>query len=187
MQQFVKRSKSKWRAPLPTWVAPSNSHEVVQDGGAGAEVRADGLQPSKRTNSPRPMPGTRSRLVRNYMRPTEMAGVAEGVCRQINAVSVADSVTGLVNARREEARAGDEEDVADEADVEAVVEDRAKEAQIRFSLLLWLSRGQRRLGARCNNPQTLPQCPVAVTWETSCALSWPARTAAGAVGRSGAS
>ena len=32
-----------------------------------------------------------------------------------------------------------------------------------------------------------PQCPVAETRETSWALSWPARTAAGAVGRSGAS
>ena len=136
MQQFVKRSRSRWHAPLPIWVAPSNSREEVQDGGAGVEVRADGLQPSKRTNSPRPMPGTRSRLVRNYMRPTEMVGVAEGACRQINAASVADSVTGLFSARHEEARAGDEEDVADEADVEAAVEDRVKEAQIRFSLLL---------------------------------------------------
>ena len=115
-----------------------------------------------------------------------MAGVAEDACRQTNAASVADSVTGLFSARREEARAGDEEDVADEADEEAVVvEDHRQE--VRFSLLLWLGRGQRRLGARCNNPQTLPQCPVAVTRETSLALSWPARTAAGAVGRSGAS
>ena len=136
MLQFVRPSRWRWRVHLPTWVAPSNSHEVVQDGGAGAEVRADGLQLSKRTNSPRPMPGIRSRLVRSYMRPTAMAGVAEGACRQTNAASVVDSVTGLFSARREEARAGDEEDVADEADVEAAVEDRAKEAQIRFSLLL---------------------------------------------------
>ena len=117
-----------------------------------------------------------------------MAGVAEGACRQINAVSVVDSVTGLFNARREEARAGDEEDVAVEEEEEAVVvEAKGKEQVVRFSLLHWLSRGQWRLGVHCNNPQTLPQCPVAVTRETSCALSWPARTAVGAVGRSGAS
>ena len=120
------------------------------------------------------------------MRPTVMAGVAAGTCRQINAASVVDSVTGLFSARQEEARVGNEEDVAVEADEEAVVVEVKMEA-IRFSLLLWLSRGQKRLGARCNNPQTLPQCPVAVTRETSCALSWPARTAVGAVGRSGAS
>ena len=50
-----------------------------------------------------------------------MAGVAVGACRQINAASVMDSVTGLFSARREEARAGDEEDIAVEADEEAVV------------------------------------------------------------------
>ena len=121
------------------------------------------------------------------MRPTVMPGVAEDACRRINAASVVDSVIGLFNARREEARAGDVEDVVVEEDEEAVVEDKAKEAKVRFSLLHWLSRGQWRLGVHCNNPQTLPQCPVAVTRETSCALSWPARTAVGAVGRSGAS
>ena len=115
-----------------------------------------------------------------------MAGVAAGACRQINAASVVDSVTGLFSARREEARAGDEEDVTVEAEEEAVVVE-AKIPMVRSSSLLWLGRGQRRLGARCNSPQTLPQCPVAVTRETSLALSWPARTAAGAVGRSGAS
>ena len=99
-----------------------------------------------------------------------MAGVAEDACRRTNAASVVDLVTGLFSARLEEARAGDEEDVADEEEEEAVV----VEAKVRFSLLLWLSRGQRRLGVRCNSPQTLPQCPVAVTRETSCALSWPA-------------
>ena len=116
-----------------------------------------------------------------------MAGVVEGACRQINAASVVDSATRHSNARREEERAGDEEDVAVEVEEEAVVEDRAKEAKVMVSLLLWLSRGQKRLGVRCNSPQTLPQCPVAVTRETSCALSWPARTAVGAVGRSRAS
>ena len=93
---------------------------------------------------------------------------------------------GISSARREEARAGDEEDVAAEAEEEAVVVE-AKDNQVKVSLLHWLSRGQWRLGVHCNSPQTLPQCPVAVTRETSCALSWPARTAVGAVGRSGAS
>ena len=114
----------------------------------------------------------------------EMAGVVEGACRLINAASVVDSATGLSSARREVERAGDEEDVAGEEEEVAVVEDKAKD---KVSLLLWLSRGQKRLGVRCNSPQTLPQCPVAVTRETRLALSWPARTAAGAVGRSGAS
>ena len=115
-----------------------------------------------------------------------MAGVVEDACRQINAASVVDSATGHSNARREVERAGDEEDVADEVE-EVAVEVEAKDNQVKVSLLLWLSRGQKRLGVRCNSPQTLPQCPVAVTRETSLALSWPARTAAGAVGRSGAS
>ena len=114
-----------------------------------------------------------------------MADVVEGACRLINAASVVDSATGRSSARREVARAGDEEDVADEVEEVAVVGE--AQAKVKVSLLLWLSRGQRRQGARCNNPLTLPQCPVAETRETSCALSWPARTAVGAVGRSGAS
>ena len=69
------------------------------------------------------------------MRPTAMAGVAEGACRQISAVTVVDSVTGLFSARREEARAGDEEDVAVEAEEEAEVVE-AKMEVVRFSLLL---------------------------------------------------
>ena len=125
-------------------------------------------------------------MVRNCMRPTVMADAAVGVCRLINAANAVALGIGPFSVRREEVRAGDEEDVAVEAEEEAVVVE-AKTEVVRFSLLLWLSRGQRRLGARCNNPQTLPQCPVAVTRETSCALSWPARTAVGAVGRSGAS
>ena len=183
MQQSAKRSRWRWRVPSPTWVAPINSH-VALDGGAGAEAHADGLQPSKWTNSPRPMPDSRSRLVRTCMRPMAMAGVAEDACRLINAASVADLVTGHSNARREVARAGDEEDDAEEVEEVAVV---VVEAKVKVSLLLWLSRGRKRLGVRCNSPQTLPQCPVAVTRETSWALSWPARTAVGAVGRSGAS
>ena len=129
MQQSAKRSRWRWRVPLPTWVAPINSH-VELDGGAGAEAHADGLQPSKWTNSPRPMPDSRSRLVRTCMRPMAMAGVVEGACRQINAASVVDSATGHSNARREEERAGDEEDVAVEEDEEAVVvEAKAKDQE----------------------------------------------------------
>ena len=117
-----------------------------------------------------------------------MAGMVEGACRQINAASVVDLATGRSSARREVERAGDEEDVAVEVEEEAVVVDaKAKDQEEQVSLLLWLSRGQRRQGARCNSPLTLPQCPVAETRETSWALSWPARTAVGAVGRSGAS
>ena len=183
-RQSEKPNRWKWRDLLPTWVAPINSHEEELAGGAGAEAHADGLQPSKWTNSPWPMPDSRILLVRSLTRPMEMAGVVEDACRQINAVSVVDSATGHSNARREVERAGDEEAVADEEDEEAVVEDKAKD---KVSLLLWLSRGQRRQGARCNSLLTLPQCPVAETRETSLALSWPARTAAGAVGRSGAS
>ena len=133
------------------------------------------------------MPDSRTQLVRNCMRPTVMADAAVGVCRLINAANAVALDIGLFSVRREEVRADDAEDVADEAEEEAVVVVEAKDNQVRFSLLLWLSRGQKRLGVRCNSPQTLPQCPVAVTRETSCALSWPARTAVGAVGRSGAS
>ena len=110
-----------------------------------------------------------------------------GVCRQTSAANVMDMVIGLFSAHPEVEHAGDEEDVADEVEEEAVVVVEAKDNQVRSSLLLWLGRGQRHLRARCNNPLTLPQCPVAETRETSCALSWPARTAVGAVGRSGAS
>ena len=49
-----------------------------------------------------------------------------------------DSVTGRFNARREEARAGDEEDVAVEEEEEAVVvEDKAKggQGQVQFAAL----------------------------------------------------
>ena len=179
----VKLSRWNWHVPSPTWVAPINSHEDL-DGGAGDEVRTDGLQPSKRILNPWPMP--RIRLARSFMpRPTQMADEAEGACRQTSAESAEDLVTGHFNVRREEECAGDEEvakDVVEE--VTAMLE---MVEVVRFSLLLWLSRGQKRLGVRCNNPQTLPQYPVAVTRETSCALSWPARTAVGAVGRSGAS
>ena len=111
-----------------------------------------------------------------------------GVCRLINAANAMATVTGRFSVRPEVEREGDEEVAVDKVDVEeeGMLAVEAKE-QVRFILLLWLSRGQKRLGVHCNSPQTLPQCPVAVTRETSCTLSWPARTAVGAVGRSGAS
>ena len=108
-----------------------------------------------------------------------------GVCRLISAVNAVALGTGPFSVRQEEERVGDVEDVEVEEEEEAVVLEMVD--KVRFSLLLWLSRGQKRLGVRCNSPQTLPQCPVAVTRETSYALSWPARTALGAVGGSGAS
>ena len=116
-----------------------------------------------------------------------MEDVAEGVCRQTSAGNATDLVTGHFNAHPEEVHAGDEEDdenAVDEEDGMLAVEVRD---QVKCNLLLWLSQGQNRLGVCCNKPPTVPQGPVAVTRETSCALSWPARTAVGAVGRSGAS
>ena len=50
--------------------------------------------------------------------------------------------------------AGDEVDVADEVE-EVAVEVEAKDNQVMVSLLHWLSRGQKRLGVRCNSPQML--------------------------------
>ena len=100
-----------------------------------------------------------------------------------------DLATGLFSVLREEERAGNEKDVEGVVDVEEeakMLEVEAKD-KVKCNLLLWLSRGQKRLGLCCNQTPTFPQGPVAVTRETSYALSWPARTAAGAVGRSGAS
>ena len=165
-------------------MAPNNSHEVL-NGGAGVEVRADGLQPSKLSLNPRPMPSRRV-LVRSSTRPMLKKDVAEDVCRQTSAENITDLVTGRFNAHPGAVRAGDEEVVEDVVDAEEDVM-LVVETKVKFSLLLWLSRGQKRLGVCCNKPLTFPQGPVAVTRETSCALSWPARTAAGAVGRSGAS
>ena len=181
---FGKPSKWNWRVPLPTWVAPNNSHKDP-DGGAGDEVRADGLQPSKQILNPRPMP--RRLLARISVRPMQMADAAVGACRQTSAKSVVALVTGLFSVHHEEEHMGDEEVDEDAVEEEVVMLAVEVKAKVKFSLLLWLSRGQMRLGLCCNQIPTLPQCPVAVTRETSCALSWPARTAAGAVGRSGAS
>ena len=134
------------------------------------------------------MPGTRSRLVRSLTRPTVMAGVAEGVCRQINAANAMDSVTGLFNARREEAREDDEEDVAVEAEEEAVVVVEAKTEVVRVQFAALAQSGPEASGGTLQQPPNAsPVSPWRVTRETSCALSWPARTAVGAVGRSGAS
>ena len=105
---------------MPTWVAPSNSHEVL-DGGAGAGAHADGLQLSKWIHRHRPMPDSKSRLARNSMRPTVMADAAVDVCRLTNAANVVALGTGPFSVRREEVRAGDEEDVADEGEEVAVV------------------------------------------------------------------
>ena len=129
-----------------------------------------------------------SLLVRNLMRSMLKVDGAEGACRQTNATSAVDLATGPFSARPEEERAGDEEVVEDVVDEEeARMLEMVEEDQVRYSLLLWLSRGQKRLGLCSNQTPTLPQGPVAVTRETSCALSWLARTAAGAVGRFGAS
>ena len=60
----------------------------------------------------------------------------------------------------------------------------------RRSADIWCSGsiGARNIwGCAATNPQCFPQGPMAVTQETSLALSWPARTAAGAVERSEAS
>ena len=86
---------------------------------------------------------SRIMLVRNSTRPMAMAGVVEGACQRINAASVMDSATGLSSARREVERAGDEEDVVVEEEEVAVVVVEAK-AKVKVSVLLWLSRGQRR-------------------------------------------
>ena len=96
-----------------------------------------------------------------------MADAAADVCRLTNAANAVALDIGLFSVRREEVRAGDEEDVADEVEEEAVVAVEAKDNQVRFSLLHWLSRGQWRQGVRCNNPLTLPQCPVAEPRDTS--------------------
>ena len=93
-------------------------------------------------------------------------------------------VIGRINAHLEEEREDDEEDDVDAVDEEdAMLDD---EAVCRHSVL-WFSRGQKHLGVCCNKPPMFPQGPVAVTRETSSALSWPARTAAGAIRRSEAS
>ena len=96
----------KWRGPSPTWVAPNNSQEAL-DGGAGDEVCEDGLQPSKLILNPRPMP--RRLLVRNLMRPLQMADEAVGVCRQTSPENAMDLATGLASVHREEEHVGDEE------------------------------------------------------------------------------
>ena len=72
--------------------------------------------------------------------------VAEGVCRQTSAGNATDLVTGPFNAHPEEVRADgeeDDEDAVDEEDGMLAVEVRDP---VKCSLLLWLSRGQNRLG-----------------------------------------
>ena len=138
-RQSEKPSRWKWQGPLPTWVAPSNSQEVL-DGGAGVVVLADGLQPSKLSRSPRPML-SRMHLVRNLMRPMLQVqeDVAVGVCRLTNAANVMDTVIGLSNAHPEEEHVGDEEVVVVAVAAEGVgmlVQVEGEQDQVRFPLLL---------------------------------------------------
>ena len=68
-----------------------------------------------------------------------MAGVAEGVCRQINAANAVASVTGLFSARPEVEHMGDEEVVVVEVDAEEVgilVQVAVVQDQVRYPLLL---------------------------------------------------
>ena len=134
----VKPSRWNWRDPLPIRVAPSNSHEEL-DGEAGVEVCTDGLQPSKLILSPWPMP---RRRCRNLMRQMQrQVAVDEDACQLINAASVVDLVTGPFSAHPGAVRVGDVEDVKDEGEEEAEELGMVEEVQVRFSLLLWLSRG----------------------------------------------
>ena len=101
---------------------------------------------------------------------------------RINAESAEDLVTGHINAPRVEVDSEDvEEDVVAGEDEEAVVDGKADNRR----MLLWRRRRQRLPKVYCKHHRELPQCPA--LRETSCALSWPARTAVGAVGWSGAS
>ena len=102
--------------------------------------------------------------------------------RPINVKSARDLVTGHINAPRvaEECEDVGEDVVAGE--VEEVEEvDKVHNRQ----MLLWRRRRQKCPKVDCNHRRVFLQCPEAR--ETSCALSWPARTAARAVGMSGAS
>ena len=113
----------------------------------------------------------------------QMQDMAEDVCQQISAANVMGSVTGLTSAHRVEEHKDDEEVDADTEDkVDTVLEE---EEVSRHLELLRRSRSLNQLGVRCNSPLLVPQCPE--DRETSLALSWPARAAARAVGRSGAS
>ena len=136
-RQSEKPSRWKWQGPLPIWVAPSNSQEVL-DGGAGVVVLADGLQPSKLSRSPRPML-SRMHLVRNLMRPMLQVqeDVAVGVCRLTNAANVMDTVIGLSNAHPEEEHVDDEVVVVVEVDAEeAGILVQVEVEQVRYPLLL---------------------------------------------------
>ena len=138
-RQSEKPSRWKWQGPLPTWVAPSNSQEDL-DGEAGVVVRAGGLQPSKLSRSPRPMP-SRMHLDRNLMRPMLQVpeDVAVGVCRLTSAANAMDMVTGPFSAHPEVEHVGDEEVVVDEVDVEeeGMLEPvEVEQDQVRYPLLL---------------------------------------------------
>ena len=138
-RQSEKPSRWKWQGPLPTWVAPNNSQEDL-DGEAGVVVRAGGLQPSKLSRSPRPMP-SRMHLDRSLMRPMLQVpeDVAVGVCRLTSAANAMDMVTGLFSARPEVEHVGDEEVVVVEVDAEEagmLVQVEVEQDQVRYPLLL---------------------------------------------------
>ena len=132
-----KPSRWKWQGPLPTWVAPSNSQEDL-DGEAGVVVRVGGLQPSKLSRSPRPMP-SRMHLDRNLMRPMLQVQEDVGVCRLTSAANAMGMVTGPFSAHPEAEHVGDEEVVVDEVDAEeeGMLEPvEVEQVQVRFPLLL---------------------------------------------------
>ena len=103
-------------------------------------VRADGLQPSKLSRSPRPMPN-RTHLDCRFTRPMLRVpeDVAVDVCRRTSAANVMDMVIGPFNAHPEEEHAGDEEVAVDEVDVEeegTLEPVEVDQEQVRFHLLL---------------------------------------------------
>ena len=99
-----------------------------------------------------------------------------------SAGSVRDLVTGHINAPRV---AEECEDVGEDVVAGEVEEVEEVDKVDNRHMLLWRRRRQKFPKVDCNHRRELPQCPEAR--ETSCALSWPARTAARAVGRSEAS
>ena len=107
--------------------------------GPGSWLTGDGLQLSKLSRSPRPMP-SRTHLGRSLTRPMlqVLEDVAVGVCRLTSAANVMDMVTGPFSAHPEEEHVGDGEVAVDEVDVEAegMLEPVEVEQPVRFHLLL---------------------------------------------------
>ena len=99
-----------------------------------------GLQPSKLSRSPRPMPN-RMHLDRSLMRPMLQVpeDVAVGVCRLTSAANAMDMVTGPFSAHPEVEHVGDEEVVVVEVDAEEagmLVQVEVDQDQVRYPLLL---------------------------------------------------